>query len=61
MVLIHVNLVSGTDGLSSISTSKSGDMTKIRRTADEMKAKLHGIAEVKRKKAYIIAKLNISS
>jgi len=50
VVLIHVNLVSGTDGLSSISTSKSGDMTKIRRTADEMKAKLHGIAEVKRKK-----------
>ena len=36
----------------------SGDMTKIKQAVDEMKAKLLGIDEVKRKKADIIAKFN---
>jgi len=39
----------------------SGDMPKIKQAVDEMKGKLLGIDEVKRKKADIIARFNISS
>jgi hypothetical protein len=39
----------------------SGDMPKLKQAVDEMKGKLLGIDEVKRKKADIIAKFNISS